>query len=297
MNQNFDDILNDCLERISAGEDIRACIERYPEHAEELASLLRIAKVTMQMASQASEAPNAKARVLARVNHRLAQANVESRPAEGIRFRIRRLVPNLSGNPVVRPAMVGFAAVFLLLVAAGGTTRASADSVPGEPLYWVKTTREIVSLRIPMSDEGRANAHARLAEIRGQEVQVLLSRGRLYDAERVALRLRHHINMSADQVGIHLPENPTQMPGKTIEVRRLPSAESLRQVLERDESLMKVHLTALLSDAPPRHQIRIRRIIYQTDYGYRILIQAIEDRNSAVTGPMASAVPFYLPPR
>ena len=297
MNQNFDDILNDCLERVTAGEHIRACAERYPEHAEELTSLLKIAKVTMQVAAQASEACDAKARVFARVNRRLAQGKAGNRPIEGMLLRIRRFVPNISAGPALRPAIVGFAAVFLILVAAGGTAMASADSVPGEPFYWVKTTRETVSLRIPMSNESKANAQARLAEVRGQELQVLLSRGRIYDAERVALRVRHHINLSATHVGIQLPENPTQMAAKPIEVRRLPSAQKLRQLLERDESVMKVHLTALLIDASPRHQVRIRRIIYQTDYGYRILIQAIDDRNSAVTGPLASATPYQLPAR
>ena len=148
-----------------------------------------------------------------------------------------------------------------------------------------------------MSNERRANAQARLAEVRGQELQVLLSRGRFYDAERVVQRMRYHINQSADHIGIQLPEGPTQMPAKPIEVRRLPSAEDLQQLLERDESMVKAHLTALLVDAPPKNLVRIRRIIYQTDYGYRIFIQAIEERNSAVTGPLASATPFFLPPR
>ena len=296
MNQNFDDILSDCLDRIASGEDICACIERYPEQAEELASLLRVAKVTMQAAA-ASEIGGAKARILARMNERLAQTAAGDRPSESVPVRLRRFVPAFVTAPAFRPALIGFAAVFVVLIAAGGTTMASANSVPGERLYWVKTTREIVSLRLPMSDEGRANAQARLAEVRGQEIRELISKRRYFDAERVVLRLWHHINMSAEYVGIRLPDDPTQMPTKPIEVRRLPSAEGLRQLLERDESTVKVHLTALLKEAPRTHQVRIRRIIYQTDYGYRILIQAIDDRNSAVTGPLASATPFRLPAR
>ena len=146
-----------------------------------------------------------------------------------------------------------------------------------------------------MSDEGRARAQARLAEVRGEELHVLLSRGRLFDAERVAVRMRYHLSLSADHVGLLVLEAPTQMTPRPVRVRRLPSAVDLRQILERDESAVKAQLTALLIDAPRTHQPRIRRIIYQTDYGYRILIQAIDDRNSAVTGPVSASVPFRPP--
>lgn len=295
MNQNFDDILNDCLERIAAGEDIPACVERYPEHSEELASLLRIAKVTMQVAVEATQIDDAKARVLARVNQRLAEAKSGSRWYDGARAGLTRFVPSFATGLAARPVIVGFAAVFLVVVAAGGSALASANSVPGEPLYWVKTTREAVSLQIPRSDEGQAKVHARLAGIRGQELQVLVSRGRLYDAERVALRMRYHLNLSAGHVGILLSGDPTQMTPRPVQVRRMTSAVALRQVLERDESIVKAHLTALLSDVTPTHQVRLRRIIYQTDYGYRILIQAIDERNSFVPGQLLSAVPVRLP--
>lgn len=284
MNQNFDDILNECLERVAAGEDIPACIERYPEHAEELASLLRIAKVTMRVAAEASEANDAKARVLARVNLRLSQAG---RGLEGSRNRgngLRRFVPLFAASPVARPMMIGFAAVFLVLVAAGGSTMASADSVPGEPLYWMKQSRETVALQIPRSDEGRAKAQAHLAVVRGQEMQVLLSRGRFFDAERVGMRMRYHLKISADHVGILLSGDPTQMTPRPVRLRPAPMAVDLRQVLEHDERMVKAELTSLLGDAPPTHQVRIRQIIYRTDYGYRLLIQAIDERNSSTPG-------------
>ncbi len=284
MKQDFDDILNECLDRVAAGEDITACIERYPEQAEELASLLRIAKVTMQVVSEVSQAEDVKARILARVHQGIAQADAGIRPLARERRGFQRFVPRVVANPVFRPAMIGFTAVFILLVAAGGGTMASVDSVPGEPLYWVKKTRETVALQVPRSDEGRAKVQAHLAAVRGQEMHVLMSRGRFFDAERVSLRIRYHLNVSADHIGILLSSYPVQMTPKPAQLMSVPSAVGLRQVLERDESTVKKDLTSLLNEAPSTHQILIRRIIYQTDYGYRVLIQAIDERNRLAVG-------------
>jgi len=173
-------------------------------------------------------------------------------------------------------------------VAAGGSTLASADSVTGDPLYWLKKTSETVALQIPRSDEGRAKAQAHLAVVRGQEVQVLLSRGRLFDAERAGLRIRYHLNVSADHIGILLSSDPVKMTPRPAQLMSVPTAVGLRQVLERDESTVKKYLTSLLDEAPSTHQFRIRRIIYHTDYGYRVLIQAIDERNSFAVGQPVS---------
>ena len=38
-------------------------------------------------------------------------------------------------------------------------TMASSESVPGDTLYWVKRTKESISLMIPQSDMSRAERH------------------------------------------------------------------------------------------------------------------------------------------
>ena len=76
--------------------------------------------------------------------------------------------------------VLGFALVLMTAVAAGGTTIASADSVPGDPLYWVKTTKESITLRMNSSDMAKAQTHARLAGERGDEMRKLISNGRLH---------------------------------------------------------------------------------------------------------------------
>ena len=41
MTENFDEILDKCIDSINSGDSIDECLARYPEHAAELMPLLR----------------------------------------------------------------------------------------------------------------------------------------------------------------------------------------------------------------------------------------------------------------
>ena len=43
MSKKFDDILNECLDRVARGEDVEQCLRDYPELASELKPLLETA--------------------------------------------------------------------------------------------------------------------------------------------------------------------------------------------------------------------------------------------------------------
>ena len=62
MSQEFDDALNDCLERMARGESAGRCIERYPQHARDLLPLLTTAHRTMQVSEMPVYRPDAKIR-------------------------------------------------------------------------------------------------------------------------------------------------------------------------------------------------------------------------------------------
>ena len=49
--KEFDNILDECLERVIKGEDILACLADYPEHATELEPLLKTALDTRNAAA------------------------------------------------------------------------------------------------------------------------------------------------------------------------------------------------------------------------------------------------------
>ena len=262
----FDDILNDCLERMAAGEDIERCAGRYPEHADELLPLLRVAAATAQAAASVSYRPEAKARGLARLNQALADRGV------GNRWRIPFLWP-----PIAKPVVVGFVGVLLTVVAAGGTTMASSDSVPGDPLYWVKTTKENISLKLPQSDMGKARAHARLAGERGEEMRRLVETGRLQEAERLSTRMRRHLDHSAQLAGVVIPVNYIEMPVRPASPQRTATTLKFRTGLERDGIALRSGLLQLVELAPPAQKPRLRRLMLRSQLGYLILIEALDE--------------------
>ena len=51
MNRNFEDILNECLERLGNGESLESCLKIYPDEAERLAPMLKIAQATRRAAA------------------------------------------------------------------------------------------------------------------------------------------------------------------------------------------------------------------------------------------------------
>jgi hypothetical protein len=230
----------------------------------------------MQVVSSASYSPQAKARGLARVNQALAERR---------RHCSRQRSPLLSWRPLARPLMVGFASVILVIMAAGGTTVAASNTVPGDPLYWVKTTRESVEMRIPHSNAERARMHAELASERGEEIRVLVSRGDYSHIERVMSQMRYHLGQSANHAGVVLPPDPVEMPARPVEMYSIPNVVVLRQMLERDGTVMKNSMTHLVQEASPPEKRKIRRILHQSDLGYQLVIHALDNDSPAAQGP------------
>lgn len=284
MSRNFDDILNDCLERVSNGEDVQQCVRRYPEHADELFPLLRLAMSTTHVTRSVVYSPGAKERGLNRLTQALAEGGASGKSRAPLFFRM----------PFAKPILIAFVAVMITAMAAGGTTVASSNSVPGEPLYWVKTTKENLSLRFfRRSDTGKSQAYARLASVRGQEMQKLMARGKFQEAEKLARRMREHLNRSASYAGVVVLVNPIEMPRNMPEqVRRGPSIRELKALLERNERLLSERLSTMLQNAPPYQRQRVQTIMGQSELWYRIFIEALEDG-----GPQRGR-PFYrvIPP-
>lgn len=270
---NFDNALNDCIDMLAAGADIRQCLAAHPEHAAELAPLLRVASATMRASQAIAPDAAAKAHGLARMNAALA--------AKPRRTRRRFALPRLFVRPLSGPIMAAFGLVFLTIVAAGGTTVAASDSVPGERLYWVKSARENVEMRMARGDASKAQTHARLARERGREMGALISRGRVQDAELVVVRMQRHLAESANYVGVALPTHAAELPLRYIDRQRLPVANALRRTLAHDEAYVRehlsAHLSALLALAPERDTPRVWQLIHRSDLGYRIVIVALEE--------------------
>ncbi len=264
---NFDNIVNDCLERIAAGETISECLARYPEHAEELAPLLRMGQATIRVSRGTAPSAAGKRRGMARMQAALADSQN--------RRKARWQLPRLSWRPISTPVAAAFAVVFLTLVAAGGTAAASSDSIPGEPLYQVKSIKESVEERMARSDESKAQVQAKLARERGREMRELIVRGRIYEAEIVAFRLQRHLNRSANHIGVVVSSHFIEMPGITAHRRHTKSAVALRQRLSHDEKYVKGQLTAVVEQVPEPQRKRVWRLMHQSDLGYRVVLVAL----------------------
>ena len=80
MVNDFDKILDECIERLNRGESPETCIADYPEHAEQLEPLLRVVQQTQQAYSFV---PSASARQAAR--HRFDNRLEELRQKQAAR--------------------------------------------------------------------------------------------------------------------------------------------------------------------------------------------------------------------
>lgn len=83
MNRKFEEVLDECVDRINRGEGIEACLKRYPEHAEELKPLLR---ATIDVRAAGNIVPSSAAKAAARQRFDMALSELEQKKAVGHQF-------------------------------------------------------------------------------------------------------------------------------------------------------------------------------------------------------------------
>jgi len=192
----FDDILDDCLERLLAkGETLEQCLASYPEQAVELKPLLETALETKQ-ASAIEPRPEFKAR--ARYQFRSALQEMEP----------KRRLSFLDWWPRWATAV---AIVLVLLLAGGGTVAAASGSMPDEPLYPVKIASEQVRLILTPSTLGKAELYANLADKRVSEIVYVATKGDAKQVELVTQRLNHVLVRIATLVSAQRGEGGVMM--------------------------------------------------------------------------------------
>lgn len=160
--KNFENILEDCLERLLAGgETVEDCLNAYPQHASALKSLLQTALLTKN-ATEIEPRPEFKAS--ARYQFRIAlqeAASKKNRSFSAWRFRWATALTS----------------ILVMLMAGGGLVFAAGTSMPDNPLYSVKLAVEQMQLNLTFSDLGKANLHAEFADIRISEIISMAQKG------------------------------------------------------------------------------------------------------------------------
>ena len=273
QDEHLDYILDRCIERIASGESVSSCLASYPDDREELEPLLRIAAVTMQAVSAVEPNRVAKARGLRMLNDAVAERKARKRSFFGW---LQALRPPAAGTLMAKPLLAGVA---VLLVASGlafGADRAAADSVPGHPLYWMKTGRENLSLMMPKSDAARAQEHARLAKVRSDELGTLVRMGDIPAAQKHSVTISIHLSRSAELVGVTMSTNPIEMPARMGAGAQDNDIAQLKLLLARDWQYTKSLLEQQISRLPLEQQSALRDTMMRQDLNYRMIIAMLD---------------------
>ena len=185
MNRKLEQALDTCLDRMHSGASLDDCLERFPDFSQELRPLLNTAFNVRQVETpRSSQAAIVRSRqgMFAAVDRKFTNQPVSksllSRYAEQIIILITGK-ENLDMKLITRFAVAMIVAV--IFISAGGTAIASAQAIPGDTLYPVKTLLEGVKLTLTLDDDSRQQLEERLQETRREEILAVLQAGRIAD--------------------------------------------------------------------------------------------------------------------
>jgi hypothetical protein len=193
--REFDDILNECIERIIKGATIDTCLADYPEQAAALEPLLRTAADTIKAAA--------------------ITPRPEFRQRAGYEFQaaLRNLKPEKHGFFRWQARWVAVvSAVIVVLLAGGGTVAASSNSLPDQPLYAVKLATENVRLALTPSALGKASLYAEFADRRVDEIIKMAEKGKVAQVVKSTDRMNDQLLAMAN---LSLPARETGTGGET----------------------------------------------------------------------------------
>ena len=167
-----------------------------------------------------------------------------------------------------------------------GIVGASADTVPGHPLYSVKRVVEQGRMLLTFDDNARARLYAERADKRFKELQEVAEGG----DERGVSQLANEAHRSLQEVqkavpalrslptprqGVGIPVPSTVRPIQLDRRTRGHLRELITQ-LQTDEMYHREALRALMEKAPSRMRPEIRRVGQETRQSYAELILAIK---------------------
>ena len=172
-NREFENILDDCLERLARGETLMHCLESYPEQAEQLEPLLQAARVASETLAIL---PRPEFRARARYEFQSVLQEMTAKKKLSL-FNLRaRLV-------------TAVVAISVVLVSGGGTVVMASGSMPDTPLYPVKLASEEVQMALTPSDTDKAEVCVMQASRRVDEIVYLADKGDAEQVEVIAERL------------------------------------------------------------------------------------------------------------
>ena len=180
--KEFENILNECLDRLIAGVTVESCLARYQEYAAELEPLL---KTALEARTAASVKPRPEFRQRAGLEFQKAIGEMPlKQPRTGFRWQLRWALP--------------VALVVVILTGGTGTVYAATNALPDSPLYSVKLATEQVQLAFTFSDQGKADLYARFADYRVEEIVKMAEKGDYESVEKATEYMNNQLAAIAD---------------------------------------------------------------------------------------------------
>ncbi|UCD08603.1 MAG: hypothetical protein JSU79_09615 [Dehalococcoidales bacterium] len=183
--KEFNDILDTCLDRLMFnGDTLEQCLGDYPQYADELKPLLEASLITSHITS-------------------LEPDQEFKTKARNELFTVLREAEEKSSRSFFRfgwqPRWASVVAVIIaLLLASGGTAVASMNSMPDDFLYSVKRATEQVQLAFTFTNLGKAEAYARMADRRVEEIIYMANENDTDEIEVLASSLDSSLNNIAE---------------------------------------------------------------------------------------------------
>jgi len=194
MSERLYDAFEVCRAALATGAPLEAALGLYPDLADEL----RAALEAWQAASMLVDVPVVPA---VRVHRSRTRLLGHAAKLKGKASRSRSFL-----GAIPRLALAGMAVMLVLLLGWGGLATASAQALPGDPLYRVKRTRE--NLRLTLAGVSkRSELETEYAERRSSEVRNLLVLGRVQEIEFTGV-LRTQTGETWDIDGVQVRVGP-----------------------------------------------------------------------------------------
>lgn len=291
--RKFDDILNDCLERLLVkGETIKQCLNSFPEFADDLKPLLQTTLI-IKKASAIQPRPEFRDRA----RYQLYSALRETEHKKRRSF--------FSWQPQWATAVIS---IVLVLLITGSTVAAASTSMPDQPLYPVKIATERVQVFLTPSAIGKAELYAKLADKRVLEIARMADENKPEQIEKAAQQLDTHLAKIADLVstqetsaGVLMapsldqaptvseePPSPEQAvadnrvsssPGQAgkvkDETKKVDHRADLRATITNDAASNTEHLRALLETAPESAKPALQQAIAISESGYERALNSL----------------------
>lgn len=194
---SIEDILQDCLERLQSGSTVDECLASYPDHAEELQSLLSTSAsiASVPLTPDPAYRNAAQFRFQGAVRHHLVQQREQGRLNNHWwqRFSVSMWTRTWAGTA---------AGLLLTVGLGGGVAFASSGAMPDDILYPVKRVTERARLAVTPSETSRALYYLELVERRTQELTAMAEAGKVDHVNRVSRDLNHYLQLARAEVGL-----------------------------------------------------------------------------------------------